>query len=275
MRWAELAIKLLQVVIWPAVVVTLGILLRRSIPDLVSRIQRADTPVGSIEFFEKRDQVDELVAVAAEMLPRETAAIDDRPGEPAATFSDGSEGISFTLPDINDFGVSFSRMRHPAQTRSTIEFGERVLEHGIPNPPRLWEMWASIEGPISPSPKTLDRLAFEIESYLLKVGTLFGFNQVPARRVLRTISAEYGGTAWTVLADAIAGLFAMIDLARNSDDLQSTKVVALFKSTHGVVNAIYTLVSQLAEMAASWALSTRELNGSPDEASAKNDAERA
>ncbi|MFG2523147.1 hypothetical protein [Streptomyces sp. NPDC048527] len=68
MSW-QLGLEYLRVLVWPSVVVTLGILLRRQLRGMVRRVQSVETPVGTVSFDAAADQALDIVREPGVTLP--------------------------------------------------------------------------------------------------------------------------------------------------------------------------------------------------------------
>ncbi|MDV7217903.1 hypothetical protein [Streptomyces prunicolor] len=75
MSW-ELALEYIKTLIWPVIVLTLGLTFKRQVGGLIGRLQSLETPVGSANFGEKADAVGQVAAEIGDEISSQLASMD-------------------------------------------------------------------------------------------------------------------------------------------------------------------------------------------------------
>lgn len=136
MSW-ELALEYIKALIWPVIVLTLGLTFKAQVGGLISRLQSLDTPVGSANFGEKADAVGQAAVeigdeISAELADAGTNVPD---GEGAANGSSEEPVNSGRQILDNDQGVEvYIRSlisRESADPTSTVLNSWRAVEQAM------------------------------------------------------------------------------------------------------------------------------------------------
>jgi hypothetical protein len=100
MSW-ELALDYIKTLIWPVIVLTLGLTFKRQVGGLIGRLQSLETPVGSANFGEKADAVGQVAAEIGDEISSQLASVD--PSEiGGGEKPDGNEGSADSHRDRLD-----------------------------------------------------------------------------------------------------------------------------------------------------------------------------
>ncbi|MFF1285248.1 hypothetical protein ACFVY4_31580 [Streptomyces sp. NPDC058299] len=104
MSW-ELALEYIKALIWPVIVLTLGLTFKKQVGGLIGRLQSVETPVGSANFGEKADAVGQVAAEIGDEISSQLATVEiEERGESETPDGDSSAG-SHREPLDADSGI--------------------------------------------------------------------------------------------------------------------------------------------------------------------------
>ncbi|BBC94991.1 hypothetical protein SRO_3815 [Streptomyces rochei] len=139
MSW-ELALEYIKALIWPLIVLTLGLTFKRQVGGLIGRLRSLETPVGSANFGEKADAVGQVAAEIGDQISSELAA------------AETGEGGESETPD----GDSSPRShREPLDSRNETAFRIRPLVSRVGSDPTSTVLlsWRAVEQAMAESLK--------------------------------------------------------------------------------------------------------------------------
>ncbi|MFD8218043.1 hypothetical protein ACFV2U_31095 [Streptomyces sp. NPDC059697] len=119
MSW-QMALEYLRTLIWPAVVLTLGITFRKQLTSLFGRVESVETPLGTVAFEKQADAVAQEAAEIESEMAGQLAASETNPpgmGDTEDPEIPGREPQQITRPQ--DSSSSFSDLFELAETETT------------------------------------------------------------------------------------------------------------------------------------------------------------
>lgn len=102
MSW-ELTLEYIKTLIWPVIILTLGLTFKGQVGGLIGRLQSLETPVGSANFGEKADAVGQAAAEIGDEISSQLATAETGDGgEIEAPDGDSSAGAHRELPEVDN-----------------------------------------------------------------------------------------------------------------------------------------------------------------------------